>query len=177
MKALLLSDIHSPFFAAAWQVYEDSFPVAERRSLLAHQDAMAHPCYKFQVCLDNSALVGFLAWWAYEDFRYLEHFAIAAPRRSGGLGSKMLLQWIASEETPVILEIEEVVDDITRRRLHFYRRLGFIENTMDHSHPSYADRTGAVPMRLLSYPDFIDTTRHNLFMEKLRQDVWPFTGY
>ena len=157
-----------------WSIYEASFPKNERRTLDAQKTIMPHPRYRFEAWSDHAGLVGFTAWWSYERFSFLEHFAVDARRRSGGVGRKILAAWMERPHPVVLLEIDPVTDDISRRRWNFYERLGFLENDIAHSHPSYFDGTGSVPLLVLSYPHRIDK---NIYTEFAHAEINDMLGY
>lgn len=136
-----------------WCLYENSFPQGERRSLAHHRHILPHPKYHLEIWFDKAVPVGFTALWTYSAFQYLEHFAVAPDKRSGGYGSRILSTLLAAPHPPLILEIDPPTDDISRRRHAFYHRLGFVDNpAIQHSHPDYYTGLGSVPLLLLSNP-------------------------
>lgn len=143
MHSVRITGEDSLLFPQFWQTYEDSFPLPERRSRASQRAAFADPVYRLDAWMDGTKFVGFMGWWEYGDFRYIEHLAVSATARSGGYGKKIMRRWMDSSSTPVYLEIEEVVDELTERRLGFYRRLGFEETPFTHLQPPY--QTGEQP--------------------------------
>ena len=158
------------------QACDASFPANERRGPEAQDAAFADPRYRLDIWLDGDSFIGFMGWWDFGDFRYVEHVAVAPELRSGGYGKKLLRAWMNSAPTPVWLEIEEVVDEPTRRRLGFYKRLNFMENPGVHMQPPYQGNGGGVPLQVLSWPDGLDQAQHKRFIDLLHKDVWANLG-
>lgn len=172
-----------PLFPPAWEIYEKSFPHAEKRSLEGQYRVLARNAYHLDVWRDtNAVVIGLMGWWDFPGARYLEHYAIAPEARSGGYGSRILKEWMGNEDKRVILEIDPVVDEISRRRRAFYERLGFAENPMEHAQPPYrrhglsqgerADKEEWIPLRVLSWPGPIDRAEYAAFRRVLETDVW-----
>lgn len=156
-----------PDWAELWQMYEASFPAGERRTLQGQAAVIDHEKYFLEEWLnERGEFVGFTASWIYERFRYLEHFAVDPLRRNSGYGKQILTEWMNRPGPTILLEIDPPTDELSRRRQGFYQRLGFHENPFDHSHPSYQDGTGRVPLIVFSYPDTIDTDLYNEFVQK-----------
>ena len=173
--------MESPLFAAVWTVYGASFPAMERRTLAGQRLAMANPRYRLDAWHEDGRFTGFMGWWDFGTFRFVEHLATDPSARSGGVGSRILKQWMESEKTPVILEIDPPEDDISRRRLGFYRRLGCVENPMEHSHPYYQGTPAPnapqrVPLRVLSWPRAITDAEYRDFFGANQREVWASIG-
>lgn len=179
MFAKLVPSKESPFFTTLWQTYTSSFPPEEYRSLANQELAFAHPNYYLEAWFEDQEqkeLVGLMGWWDFARLRYVEHLAIRPELRSLGWGEKILKTWLALDSTPAVLEVDPVVDEISRRRLEFYLHLGFVENSMEHGHPSYKDGQGEVPMRLLSYPGPISQEEYAYFLLRLQKEAWSCIG-
>lgn len=173
MHSIRIENEHSPYFPLIWNTYESSFPESERRFLPAQKAVFENPNYRLDVWFDeNGAFVGLMDWWEYGGFRYVEHLAIAPEARSGGFGSKILKSWIDSSEKPVFLEIDKVRDEISQRRLNFYRRLGFVENPMEHEQPHFQGTGEKVSLRVLSYPEGMSEAEYGELLAALQKDVW-----
>lgn len=169
----------SPYYADFAAAYEFSFPPSERRTRAAQAAAFADPRYRLECWRDQGAFIGFMGWWDFGAYRYIEHVAVAPGARSGGYGSRILLTWRDADPRPVYLEIEEPRDELTRRRLAFYQRLDFVENPGVHMQPFYQpgadgeqEDASGVPMQALSWPGRLSSKEHKEFLHTLRSVVW-----
>ena len=141
-----LKTIHSSedvLFEKVWEIYQYSFPVHEKRKLANQREALAKENCAIDVYSDNGKVVGFLIYWVFDTFVYLEHYAMNKECRNQGYGSKILKAFIEHHRPrTVILDIDPFEDEISERRLHFYLRLGFVRNIYLHVHPPYNNPEG-----------------------------------
>lgn len=128
-------------------LYAEAFPKSERRAFSAYETVCRNEPGFVPYTLRGEAgePIGLFWYWETEDFVYLEHFAIEKTHRNGGLGAKILAEFMDGHPN-VVLEAEDPVDDITRRRIGFYQRCGMIDNGFAYENPGYW--TVAMPHRL-----------------------------
>ncbi|MDO6390759.1 GNAT family N-acetyltransferase [Pontibacter sp. BT731] len=120
MDHLRLTNTSHHLFEQAWELYEQSFPVEERRPLHWQLEIMPHASYHFELILQKDALVGILLWWSFKEIRFIEHFATAPNLRGRGYG-RLILEAFASRSTRhVLLEVEPPHEEIQQRRIRFY---------------------------------------------------------
>lgn len=142
------------------RLYQASFPPDERRPVsqlrqiaqsesrfsilgIAIPQAEAHGSPQF---------AGFIAYWHFGTFVYVEHLATQPQLRSQGLG-KTLVQQLQSmfRGLPIVLEVEPAVDHVTTRRIAFYQRLGFrLHTRFRYMQPAYSPATQPLPLRLMT---------------------------
>lgn len=116
---------------------------------------MGHPLYHFEVITGDDGFIGFILWWGFEDVRYIEHLATSARLRGKGYGRRIVEKFIAGSTLPVLLEVERPVTEINKRRIDFYRRLGFVLNLHDYLQPPYKKGGDPVPLMLMTCPEAI----------------------
>lgn len=161
-----ITSLNHPDWTTIWKIYEMSFPAGERRTLEGQRAIIEQPNYFLELWRNGDGVIaGFTACWLYEQFRFLEHFSVDPERRNGGYGKKILTEWMQRPGPVILLEIDPPTDEISKRRYGFYQRFGFLDNPFDHSHPSYQDGTGIVPLQLMSYPE---TISNELYQEFIR---------
>lgn len=130
--------------------YEASFPEEERREFsLVYKLIADEPAFTAYALLQNDVYIGFMTTWTFEDFVYIEHFAIEPTFRNGGIGAKVMQQFLSKEQT-VVLEVEVPKDDLSQRRVSFYVRLGFLLDSHTYFQPPYHKGGDRVEMRLMS---------------------------
>lgn len=138
------------FYTAFRELYAASFPLFEQRTEEQQLRAFAGNRYRLVGYGTDGAFVGFLSYWEFEDYRYIEHFAISPARRGQGYGGGILRDFVRSSAKIVLLEIDPVVDAVSGARLRFYRGCGFYENPYPHRHPPYREGYGAHPLVVLT---------------------------
>ena len=101
--------------------------------------------------IDDKEKVGFITIWDLQDFYFVEHFVVYEEYRNNGIGGKAIDK-VNEEFKKVILEAELPCTDISKRRLMFYNRHGFVINEFKYIQPAYHQELKPVEMKLLSYP-------------------------
>ncbi len=166
MRKIRLSTLKSLYFQEAWSLYVAAFPEDERRDLDYQILTMQQPAYHFEVYVDGEVFVGFMGWWDFDDVRYLEHFATSEKLRGGGLGRKILEDFTTQSDKPMLLEVELPEDELTRRRVGFYERLGFVLNKHAYVQPPYRVGGNPVDLLIMTYPCAILEDELRDFVEK-----------
>ena len=144
----------------ARQIYETSFPEDERRNfdLLKALDEKSN--LDFFVITDNQAnAIGIISLWSFEEFIYIEHFAIQQNERGKGIGSSVLSSLANKYSKPVLLEVELPENDLAKRRIAFYQRHGFAIQPYDYTQPAYDKTKQSLPMIVMIKADFEITKR------------------
>ncbi len=173
MEAIRLTHTDDPLFTPVWEIYQNSFPLSEQRTLAHQQTALRSSDFYFMVYREENTIVGLIGYWEIDDYLYIEHYAINPALRGGGYGSRILEDLIRHTPRTVILEIDEVKDEISTRRLHFYQRLGFVMNP--YRHPLHRYREGDehqdAILHILTYPHTIDAATYERFCQDLTDIV------
>lgn len=87
----------------------------------------------------------------FEGFVYAEHFAIDESARNGGIGAKAMTSFLALHEDPVVLEVEMPTEEMSKRRIGFYERLGFVLDHHVYFQPPYRKGEAFLEMRLMTH--------------------------
>ncbi|GBU06865.1 N-acetyltransferase [Bacteroidales bacterium] len=154
-------------------IYTNSFCEDERRDFVLFLDLLENEKSFFvDVIKDEGQTKGFISSWMFDNFRYIEHFAIASNLRGKGLGKKALSAWIAKSELPVVLEVELPEDDISHKRIVFYQKMGFHCWQIPYIQPAYAPEKKAVPMFLMTYGAIDLNSDFERVKNKLHKEVY-----
>ncbi|MDD2439936.1 MAG: GNAT family N-acetyltransferase [Methanosarcinaceae archaeon] len=160
-------------FPKLWRICKTAFPLPERRVLEQQLEIFEKRSYNLDAWIQKKQVIGFMGWWDFEQFRYVEHYAINPEYRARGYGSSFLQEWLSESRKKVILEIEPVRDEKTQRRLNFYKKLAFVENDYKHLQPPFHKGGKAVLYEILSYPEKIQPEIYNSFVAKQKFEVMP----
>ena len=162
MQLILNRTVHS----SQWDLYMESFPPEERRSKEQHEKIIHDSRFMpFNIHDDDNELLGFLNCWDCGDFIHVEHFAVFPSARNGGIGRATIeyLKALMVNKT-IIVEVDLGVDELSKRRIEFYKRQGFQMTDYEYVHPSYSDYE---PYRLnvMSYPEALSQKEFEAFRE------------
>lgn len=152
MKQIRLKNISDNYFQIAWKLYEEAFPLEERRLIDAQARVMKNPSYHFDVIIDEKQLIGFFLWWDFETYRYIDHFATAIQQRNKGFGKLILEKFMDSNSKPILLEVELPDSTINQRRIKFYERIGLKLNQHYYEVPSSEEGHSPLQLLLMSHP-------------------------
>ena len=140
---------HYPFME---KLLETAFPLQERRdSIWQRKNADESPLFHNTLITDDDNPIGLLTYWDFKDFIYIEHFAIDDRLRNNGYGQQTLSVLKEQTKLPIVLEAEEPTDELTKRRIGFYRRQGFILQDFPYQQPPYRPEDKWFPMKLMTF--------------------------
>ena len=165
-----LGDRNLHLHPRAMSLYESAFPREERRDEDEQNRVLSKEEYHFDMILDGEELLGIMLYWKTEDFIFLEHFAVLPEARGRGVGATAL-ELLKAEGNTVILEIEVPSDEITRRRLAFYRRCGFVLTKHYHIQAKYRLGDDDLVLKILSYPHGIDGDEYRRFYDYMCREI------
>ncbi|MDR0845316.1 MAG: GNAT family N-acetyltransferase [Tannerella sp.] len=139
-------------YAFVEDLYLSSFPKEERREC-SQQRAFTdtNPVFSNNIIVEQEAFIGFVGYWHFEQYIYIEHFATHPGLRGRGYGQQVLSLFKEQFPVPVVLEVEKPVNEISVRRIAFYKRQGFVLWEKDYLQPSYYKGGMPIPMYLMAY--------------------------
>ncbi len=175
MDIFRIENRDSEWFNEMWEVYSYSFPEHEKRSLENQLEMLSNKKCKIDVYVDNDEFVGFVIFWIYPRYIYIEHFALSTNMRQGGRGSFILSDIIwRYRALPIVLDIDPVVDEISQRRLNFYLKLGFIQNSHKHLCPPYSADAEPFELLLLTTKKELTEAQYAVVKESLYNEIITF---
>lgn len=142
----MLQLINQSDFPEIYRIMQASFPDDEYRPYEEQLALFQEPEYRIYY-----VSAGFLAVWEFESFTYIEHFAVDPDLRNSGTGSAMLQELVKKYQRPICLEVELPEDELTRRRIGFYERNGFVFNEYPYIQPPISQGKSPVPLRIMTY--------------------------
>lgn len=152
IECIKVEEGNDPLLSRVEHTYVSSFPSCERRDFVELKKLMTPGSpFVVNVLLRDGEYVGFITAWDFDRFVYVEHFAIDESARNGGIGGKALKQFLDVWNRPVVLEVEKPDDEMSRRRVGFYERLGFVLDSHFYRQPPYHPEDGWLDMYLMSY--------------------------
>jgi ribosomal protein S18 acetylase RimI-like enzyme len=190
----------SPYWDSLVRIYRESFPIDEQRPIESIARLLTEePRYTMHAIIDdnyaaelqavgqkpkansqvptanNQKLLGLLTTWHFEEFIYIEHFAIDPTLRSQGYGSEALKAFIHEHGKPLVLEAEPPTDALSIRRIKFYERIGLTLYDFPYMQPAYTEDSHPVELRLMGTID-TEATPLTDVEQQLHREVYGFFG-
>ena len=148
----------SPEMQEALRLYVEAFPSCERRDTEEWLQCLSLPSFTlFGIYLDDH-FMGFFSCWNFKDFVYGEHFAVLKESRGLGVGASAvsLIKTYYGTGTPFVLEVEPPCDEMSRRRIGFYQRQGFVIDDTPYMQPPYRKEDDWFELKLMStHPEYL----------------------
>lgn len=153
-----ITDTDSQAYRFLEKLLVEAFPSEEYRELTQWRQLTAGTeIFRNNLICDDGTPVGLLSYWDFGRFHYVEHFATAPGLRNRGYGHRVLERLLHDLQTPVVLEAEAPDDDMSRRRIGFYRRQGFVLWETEYRQPPYNPGDPWLPMHLMVHGDLAET--------------------
>ncbi len=149
-------------------LYEDSFPITEKRPW--HRQLMLIGQHKLSVASIHwdDVFMGLLIYWQLRGFIFIEYFAVTPDARGNGIGSSVIKE-MQRLHPVIILESEPAGAGVMAiRRLGFYEKLGFAIFPFAYYQPPYIPDGDFLPMTLMQYGT---TTTEQVFRE-VKQTIY-----
>lgn len=161
-------------FDQIFAIMEASFPTDEYRTYDAQRALLDNPQYTIYVLPDSSSksIMAFITVWQFEDFAYIEHFAVNPSYRNGGLGSNILHEINDLLMCQLCLEVELPETDFAKRRIAFYKRNGFFVNDYPYIQPPYSKDKNPLPLLIMTSNDGISKDRFEMMKERVYREVY-----
>lgn len=147
-----LSPLTPSFYPQAVVLYEQSFPEIERRDSTKWKQLWLDNRHFFidAILLNDQDFGGFISYWLFPDFVYIEHFATSPTLRGKGIGGKCLDLFSERYSTlPIILEVEMATNPTSARRIAFYERHKFTLLSQPYTQPPYHQGGDSLPMHIM----------------------------
>lgn len=155
---MLLQKLETAQFDEVFPIMEASFPLEEYRPYEEQKALLEDPAYAIYGHTEEKTgkVNAFLSVWDFDTMGYIEHFAVDPACRSAGLGGKLLDEMVNLFGKPVCLEVEPPENEMTTRRVGFYKRHGFFLNPYPYMQPSISKGRSPIPLLLMTSGSAID---------------------
>lgn len=146
-------------YPALLALYTDAFPPDERRDYEGEEALgrfIRDKGGKFNafVADDGGLFLGFMTYWTFEGYVYVEHFAVNPEVRGKRIGTLMLKHLLKETDGKILIEVELPGTPESDRRIRFYERNGFRRrDEIEYLQPPYSADKKPVGMLLMTHGD------------------------
>ena len=159
-------------FAQVYSLMEESFPIDEFRPFHEQKQLLQNKDYCIYVLHHPDTVRAFLAVWQFDDFTYIEHFAVAPALRGLGTGSMILKEAARIFKKQLCLEVELPQTDSARRRIEFYKRNGFVLNSYPYMQPPVSSGRKEIPLMIMTAKEAVSEERFENIKSALYRKVY-----
>lgn len=172
LKIVKGKDVRDELFKKFYLLIKKSFPGNEHRGFERQKALLEKNIYEILFCFDNNEVIGILAYWHLDSFVFIEHFAVDEFARGNGVGTKMLEFIKKTYQITIILEVELPCNEISKRRILFYKRNGFCYNDFEYYQKPLNPGDEPLPLRIMSYPGEITSKEFQKIIKTLVNSVY-----
>lgn len=164
-------------FDEVYALFEEAFIPEELRTKEKMKSFFEEGRFDIYVMEEKGKVLGALIIWEFEDFVYLENFAVDQKQRNHGIGSRLLQEMKSIFPTKtLILEVDEPSDNLSKRRIAFYQRNGYHLTSYDYIQPPLRKDGIPVHLYLMSYPYLISKKEFEAIKDNIFQTVYQYKG-
>ena len=161
-------------FEQVYSLMEEAFPPCEMRTYEGQKAVLKRPQYHLELRYDESGrVIAFLAWWQLSKACFVEHLAVSRQIRGGGVGGKLLDDFVGRHKE-VVLEVEPAQTEVAARRIGFYKRHGFVLNEYPYMQPPMRKGEKGCPLLVMSSPKALSKEEFETVKEELYRTVYAF---
>ena len=160
------------------ELLTDTFPAEEYRELAdlrEYTDRTGN--FHNNIIFEDNMPIGFITYWDFDRFCYVEHFAINPALRNGGYGKKALEHLRKVVQLPIVLEVERPDEEMAQRRISFYQRQGFTLWEQNYRQPPYKKGDSFLPMYLMVYGNLDSDRDYKAIRKQIYLEVYGMKIY
>lgn len=151
MSDIIYEKLGEDNFDKVYNILVQSFPEDERRTYIEQKNLLNENSYSIYAFRNDKRIVAFISVWQFENFSYIEHFAVDSSMRNNGLGRNILRKIIPHLNGIVCLEAELPETELAKRRISFYERNGFYTNEFSYVQPPYSKGKNPIELIIMTY--------------------------
>lgn len=162
-------------FDSLYKVMESSFPIIERRDYEGQKKLFDKHNYSV-IGYKNASneVCAFLAYWKFENFNFIEHFAVSSNLRGNGIGTKLFKHYLDNNTSLTVLEVELPKEITAIRRIKYYEKLGMKLNDYDYMQPPLQKDKPLLPLKIMSYKKEITFEEFEELKRIIYSDVYRY---
>ncbi len=172
MQLIRITDPQDAVLEQLIPLYEEAFPIEERRPLKQIEKMISQKKEMyFNALFSDGDLCGLFVYWDLGEFYYLEHLAVFPEMRNRKIGAQVLDYVAKHLEGIRLLEVEPTTDEMTTRRVAYYRRNGYEILDQNYIQPSYTDEKEAFNLWIMGnkesdrLAEYIQTIKERVYVE------------
>ena len=171
---MLIEKLNDINFDEVYELMEMSFPKDERRTYSEQKNLLNNPMYRiyvFRAC-ETQQIQAFIAVWELGEIAFVEHVAVNPMCRNNGIGAKVLNELVNNVGKMVCLEVEPPNDEMSSRRIEFYKRNNFFFNEYFYIQPPMSEGRKSIQLYIMTSERKITESEFNNIKNMLYKEVY-----
>lgn len=174
----MLRRLDESWFESIFSILEEAFPWSERRCKAEQRALFAVFEYEVYGWVENGELLAFLAAWNLGTIRFGEHLATRKEQRNRRIGQRLFQAYEALSEVPIVFEVELPINEMAKRRIHFYERLHYhYYGEIEYYQGTFHEEVTPQPLRLMmkdphKTPEQLDVIIDLIYKHVYHQQRW-----
>ena len=170
----MLTRLGTDYFEQIYRLLQESFPEDEYRTDKEQKELFGRKEYRVygKVMEESGQLQAFISLWQFEQFAFIEHFAVNPDFRNRGIGELIIHKIVRMLSMPVCLEVELPDNELAKRRIGFYSRNGFYLNEYSYIQPPISKGRKPLPLRIMTYGGTVTKEEFHNIKEVLYHRVY-----
>jgi hypothetical protein len=124
---------------------------------------------------DDDNVIGLVALYISEEFIFILYFAVINNLRGVGIGGISLHKLFSTYHNKIfVLEIEYPNDEISKKRINFYKKNAVIIQDFDYLLPPLQEDNPLLPMLIGTYPRSISQTEFKVAKQILYNNIYHY---
>ena len=168
----MLTELNGKDFDKVFTILEESFPKDEYRTYEKQKALLDDARYTIYIIPDRDEVKAFIAVWQFDDFAFVEHFAVNQAYRNQGLVSIILQELMKKLPCMICLEVELPETDFAKRRIGFYERNGFALNDYPYVQPAMVEGKKELPLKIMTSGKVVSEEQFGKIRDILYREVY-----
>lgn len=172
MMSNIICTINEKDFDSMYEIMKDAFDHSERRTYEKQKELFRDEKYHVIGYTEDGKVNAFLAWWEFDEFIFIEHFAVRKELRGKGLGTSLFKKITDDFLKYIILEVKHPSDEEGKDQINFYKKLGMMLNPFEYVQPAVNSNTPELDLMLMSYGKRLSSSAFNYIKETLYKEIY-----
>lgn len=171
-----INGVSDLFFDNFFNLYALAYPPAERRNWAGLEYELKYEKQFYaQALIQNDKFVGFINYWVFDRFYFIEHFAVSHNFRGQHIGTEAMQILKSQTNLPIVFEVEMPNNPTAIRRIRFYEKLGFTVLSHNYAQPPYNEESNFfIPVLIMCNDVHFANTHFELIKENLYNNVYHY---
>ena len=168
-----ISSTSDSYFSPMTTLYKSAFLPEQRRELdQLEYEILTSEHFRTHALLADGKFIGFLNYWQFHTFCFIEHFAITPQLRGKKLGSKALNILKNNIVSPIVIEVDIPTSTVAARRVEFYERADFRIIPNDYVQPPYRPSDTPSPLLIMTNDKHFVSKHFDTIKETIYKEVY-----